>query len=466
MRPEISYFQSGTGLLKSTGLRLCPVPVLYTVILFNWPDETCNPEHTMKILIIGGGGREHALAWKIAQSPKVTALFCAPGNPGTAQVATNIDIPADDIDRLLAFALEESIDLTVVGPEQPLVLGLADWFQDNGLKVFGPSAKAAQLEGSKAFSKDLMQKYNIPTAAYAAFDDPNEARDYLKGKGPQVVKADGLAAGKGVFVCANEKEATDAIGQIMNDKIFGESGSRIIIEERLEGQEVSLLAFTDGTTVLPMDAAQDHKAVFDGDTGPNTGGMGAYSPAPVFTPELKQQVIDQVMVPAVNGMRADGIPYQGVLYAGLMITPNGPKTLEFNARFGDPETQPLMMRMQSDIVPIMEACADGTLESCSLEWKSDTAVCVVMASEGYPGSFEKGRVIRGLDQANSLPGVTVFHAGTKQAGNDIVTSGGRVLGVTALGGTVQNAIETAYQAVGKIQWPGAQFRTDIGRKAL
>ena len=314
----------------------------------------------MKILLIGGGGREHALAWKIVQSPKVTELFCAPGNPGTASIATNLNIPADDIDRLLQFALDRSIDLTVVGPEQPLVLGLADWFGDNGLKVFGPSAKAAQLEGSKAFSKDLMQKYNIPTAAYAAFDDADEARAYLKGKGPQVVKADGLAAGKGVFVCADEAEAVDAINQIMNDRIFGESGNRIIIEERLEGQEVSLLAFTDGTTVLPMEAAQDHKAVFDGDTGPNTGGMGAYSPAPIFTPELKQEVIQRIMVPAVDGMRADGIPYCGVLYAGLMITDKGPKTLEFNARFGDPETQPLMMRMQSDIVPIMEACADGT----------------------------------------------------------------------------------------------------------
>ena len=346
------------------------------------------------------------------------------------------------------------------------MLGLADRFQEKGLKVFGPSAKAAQLEGSKAFSKDLMQKYNIPTAEYAAFENADEARAYLKGKGPQVVKADGLAAGKGVFVCANEAEAVEAIHQIMDDKIFGESGSRIIIEERLEGQEVSLLAFTDGTTVLPMEAAQDHKAVFDGDTGPNTGGMGAYSPAPVFTPELKQQVIDQIMVPAVNGMRADGIPYQGVLYAGLMITSNGPKTLEFNARFGDPETQPLMMRMQSDIVPIMEACTDGTLQSCSLEWKPETAVCVVMASEGYPGSYAKGRPIRGIDQANSLPGVTVFHAGTKQTGDDIVTSGGRVLGVTALGGNVERAIEKAYQAVGKIQWQGAQFRKDIGQKAL
>ncbi len=420
----------------------------------------------MNVLIVGGGGREHALAWKIEQSPKVTALFCAPGNPGTAQVATNVDLKADDLDGLLQFALDKSIDLTVVGPEQPLVLGLADRFQEKGLKVFGPSAKAAQLEGSKAFSKNLMEKYNIPTAAYAAFDDPDEARAYLKGKGPQVVKADGLAAGKGVFVCADEAEAVDAIRQIMNDKIFGESGNRIIIEERMEGQEVSLLAFTDGATVLPMAAAQDHKPAFDGDTGPNTGGMGAYSPAPVFTPELKQQVIDRVMVPVVNGMRADGIPYQGVLYAGLMITADGPKVLEFNARFGDPETQPIMMRMNSDIVPILEACADGTLDACSLEWKPDTAVCVVMASEGYPGSYEKGRLIRGLDQANRLPGVTVFHAGTKQAGDQVVTSGGRVLGVTALGGNVQMAIVKAYQAVGKIQWEGVHYRTDIGQKAL
>jgi phosphoribosylamine--glycine ligase len=445
---------------------LFPAPDLYTVVFFNRPVETLSPEHNMKILIIGSGGREHALAWKIAQSPKVTELFCAPGNPGTAQVATNVDIPADDLENLLKFALEQSIDLTVVGPEQPLVLGLADWFQDNGLKVFGPSAKAAQLEGSKAFSKDLMRKYNIPTAEYAAFENADEARAYLKGKGPQVVKADGLAAGKGVFVCANEIEAVDAVGQIMNDKIFGESGNRIIIEERLEGQEVSLLAFTDGTTVLPMEAAQDHKAVFDGDTGPNTGGMGAYSPAPIFTPELKQEVIDRIMVPAVNGMRSDEIPYKGILYAGLMITANGPKTLEFNARFGDPETQPLMMRMQSDIVPIMEACADGTLDNCKLEWKPETAVCVVMASEGYPGSYENGKLIRGLDQAGELPEVTVFHAGTKQAGDDIVTRGGRVLGVTALGGTVQNAIEKAYQAVGKIQWPGVHYRKDIGQKAL
>lgn len=420
----------------------------------------------MKILIIGGGGREHALAWKIAQSPKVTELFCAPGNPGTASIATNINIPGDDIDRLLEFALDRSIDLTVVGPEQPLVLGLADWFQDNGLKVFGPSAKAAQLEGSKAFSKDLMKKYNIPTADYAAFDDADEARAYVKGKGPQVVKADGLAAGKGVFVCADEAEAVDAINQIMNDRIFGESGNRIIVEERLEGQEVSLLAFTDGTTVLPMEAAQDHKAVFDGDTGPNTGGMGAYSPAPIFTPELKQEVFQRIIVPAVNGMREDGIPYQGVLYAGLMITDKGPKTLEFNARFGDPETQPLMMRMQSDIVPIMEACADGTLDACALEWKPEAAVCVVMASGGYPGKYEKGKPIQGLDQASLLEGVTVFHAGTKQDGDAIVTQGGRVLGVTALGDTVQAAIAKAYQAVDKIRWEGVQFRTDIGKKAL
>ncbi len=420
----------------------------------------------MNVLIVGGGGREHALAWKIAQSPKVTALFCAPGNPGTAQVATNVNLQADDLDGLLQFALDQSIDLTVVGPEQPLVLGLADRFQEKRLKVFGPSAKAAQLEGSKAFSKNLMQKYGIPTAAYAAFDHADAARAYLKGKGPQVVKADGLAAGKGVFVCADEAGAVDAVRRIMNDKIFGESGNRIIIEERLEGQEVSLLAFTDGTTVLPMEVAQDHKPAFDGDTGPNTGGMGACSPAPVFTPELKQQVIDRVMLPAVNGMRAEGIPYQGVLYAGLMITADGPKVLEFNARFGDPETQPIMMRMDSDIVPVLEACANGTLDTCSLEWKPGAAVCVVMASEGYPGSYDKGRPISGLDQANSLPGVSVFHAGTKQDGDIIVTNGGRVLGVTALGGNVQMAIVKAYQAVGKIKWPGVHYRTDIGQKAL
>ena len=420
----------------------------------------------MNVLIVGGGGREHALAWKIAQSPKVTALFCAPGNPGTAQVATNVNLQADDLDGLLQFALDQSIDLTVVGPEQPLVLGLADRFQEKRLKVFGPSAKAAQLEGSKAFSKNLMQKYGIPTAAYAAFDHADAARAYLKGKGPQVVKADGLAAGKGVFVCADEAGAVDAVRRIMNDKIFGESGNRIIIEERLEGQEVSLLAFTDGTTVLPMEVAQDHKPAFDGDTGPNTGGMGACSPAPVFTPELKQQVIDRVMLPAVNGMRAEGIPYQGVLYAGLMITADGPKVLEFNARFGDPETQPIMMRMDSDIVPVLEASANGTLDTCSLEWKPGAAVCVVMASEGYPGSYDKGRPISGLDQAESLPGVTVFHAGTKQDGDIIVTNGGRVLGVTALGGNVQMAIVKAYQAVGKIKWPGVHYRTDIGQKAL
>ncbi|NIQ02076.1 MAG: phosphoribosylamine--glycine ligase [Nitrospinaceae bacterium] len=420
----------------------------------------------MKILVVGGGGREHALAWKIKQSPRVSELFCAPGNPGTAAVAANVDLQAEDVDGLLNFALEQSIDLTVVGPEQPLVLGLADRFQEKGLKVFGPSRAAAQLEGSKAFSKDLMLKYGVPTAQYAAFDNPEAAREYLKGKGPQVVKADGLAAGKGVFVCANEQEAADAIGQIMNDKIFGASGDRILIEEKLEGQEVSLLAFTDGSTVLAMEAAQDHKAAFDGDTGPNTGGMGAYSPAPVFTPELKQRVLNEVMVPAVNGMRQEGIPYQGVLYAGLMITADGPKVLEFNARFGDPETQPLMMRMASDIVPVMEACADGTLDRCALEWKPDTAVCVVMASQGYPGAYAKGKPIQGLEAADSLPGVTVFHAGTKQQGDAILTGGGRVLGVTALGGNIQTAIVKAYQAVGKIQWDGVHYRKDIGQKAL
>ena len=420
----------------------------------------------MKILIVGGGGREHALAWKIAQSPKVSQLFCAPGNPGTANLAENVDISAEDVDGLLKFALEKRVDLTVVGPEQPLVLGIADRFGEKGLRVFGPSMGAAQLEGSKAFSKRLMQKYGIPTAEYAEFDNAEEACAYVKGKGPQVVKADGLAAGKGVFVCDNEQEAVKAVHAIMDDKLFGESGSRIIIEERLEGQEVSLLAFTDGKTVLPMEAAQDHKPVFDGDQGPNTGGMGAYSPAPVFTPELKREVFDSVLVPAVEGMRKEGTPYQGVLYAGLMITPGGPRVLEFNARFGDPETQPIMMRMESDIVPVFEACVDGTLDQCTLEWKPEAAVCVVMASGGYPGSYEKGTPIQGLDEAESLTGVTVFHAGTKNLDGAIVTSGGRVLGVTALGEDIQTAIDRAYRAVEKITWNKAHYRTDIGRKAL
>jgi len=420
----------------------------------------------MKILVIGGGGREHALVWKITQSDRVTEVFCAPGNAGTEGLARNISVSATDIDSLLAIALENRIDLTVVGPEQPLVMGIVDRFEAKGLKIVGPSAKAAQLEGSKAFSKELMQTFNIPTAGFETFDELESARQFCRGKGPLVVKADGLAAGKGVFVCKNGDEAAGAVEQIMGEKTFGDSGNRVVIEECLEGQEVSVLAFTDGRTVLAMEAAQDHKAIFDGDEGPNTGGMGAYSPAPVFTPDLQQQVLEQVLKPTVEGMRKNGTLYKGILYAGLMITADGPKVLEFNCRFGDPETQPLMMRLESDIVPALKACADGTLETVELHWKKQAAVCVVMAAEGYPGAYEKGHLITGLDVVDSMMDVMVFHAGTRFQGENVVTNGGRVLGVTGLGDDIAHAMEAAYRGVDRIHWDGLHFRKDIGHKAV
>ncbi len=420
----------------------------------------------MQVLIVGGGGREHALAWKISQSPKVERIFCAPGNPGTAEVAENVDIPADQVDQLLEFALENNIDLTVVGPEQPLVLGIVDKFQAKDLRVFGPSAQAAELEGSKVFCKDLMKKYGIPTGGYRVFESPESAQDYVQTRKEKlVVKADGLAAGKGVILCDDGQAAAQAIQTIMQDKAFGEAGDRIVVEEFLEGQEVSLLAFTDGKTVLPLDSAQDHKAALDGDLGPNTGGMGAYSPAPVFTEALKHEVMATVMLPTVEAMRMEGRPFQGILYAGLMLTANGPKVLEFNARFGDPETQPLLMRMQSDIAPLFEACIDGTLDQQEVEWKLQSAVCVVMAAGGYPGAYAKGTVIHGLEAAGQLADVQVFHAGTKSSAGNVVTNGGRVLGVTALGDDTALAIAKAYEAVEQISWEGVHFRKDIGRKA-
>jgi phosphoribosylamine--glycine ligase len=420
---------------------------------------------TMQVLIVGGGGREHALAWKIGQSPKVEKIFCAPGNPGTAQVAENVDIPADQVDRLLEFAMENKIGLTVVGPEQPLVLGIVDKFQKKNLRVFGPSALAAQLEGSKVFCKDLMQKYGIPTGEYRVFESPEAARDYVKTRKEKlVVKADGLAAGKGVIICTDGQEAAQAIQTIMQDKAFGEAGDRIVVEEFLEGQEVSLLAFTDGKTVLPLDSAQDHKAALDGDLGPNTGGMGAYSPALIFTEALKQEVIATIMQPTVEAMRMEGRLFQGILYAGLMLTAAGPRVLEFNARFGDPETQPLLMRMESDIVPLFEASIDGTLDQCEVVWKPQSAVCVVMAAKGYPGPYDKGKMIHGLEAAGKLSDVAVFHAGTKCSDGNVVTNGGRVLGVTALGDDTAKAISKAYEAVEQISWDGMHYRKDIGSK--
>ncbi len=422
----------------------------------------------MKVLVVGGGGREHAIVWKLARSPEVTKIYAAPGNPGTAAHAENLPIKADDIRALKEFALKESIDLTVIGPEDPLSLGIVDAFEEAGLKAFGPSGKAAELEASKAFCKGIMEKYNIPTAAYGEFTEVTPALDYIREKGaPIVVKADGLAAGKGVFLCFTEEEACSAVKSIMEDKIFGGAGARIVIEELLYGEEASFLAITDGNAVVPLAPAQDHKAVFDGDKGPNTGGMGAYSPAPLVTKELEAEIMDTVMIPAIRGMAAEGRPYKGVLYAGLMISPDGrPVVLEFNCRFGDPETQPILMRLKSDLLNLLMASVEGRLASIELQWYEKAAVCVVMSSRGYPGAYDKGIEIKGIDDAES-DSVTVFHAGTATAGDGtLVTSGGRVLGVTALGSDIREAIGTAYEAVAKIHFDGAYHRTDIGKKAI
>ena len=420
----------------------------------------------MEVLVIGGGGREHALVWKINQSPKVEKIFCAPGNAGTGKIAENVPIGADDIKSLLEFALQRKIGLTVVGPEQPLVMGIVDQFEKKGLRIFGPNARAAKLEGSKSFSKDIMKKYGLPTAEYETFASIKIAKDYIKTKkSPLVIKADGLAGGKGVLICQTESEALTAVDSTMGKKSFGEAGDQIVVEEFLEGKEVSILAFCDGQTVLLMDSAQDHKAAFDGDKGPNTGGMGAYSPAPIFSEIIRKKVCDKIMFPIIRAMQQEERVYKGILYAGLMLTKSGPKILEFNARFGDPETQPLLVRMESDIIPIFEACIDGTLDKCQLEWKKESSVCVVMAAEGYPGSYKKGQPISGLEDANALPGIVVFHAGTKEKNGQVLTNGGRVLGVTAIGVDTSTAINRAYEAVNLIQWQGVQFRKDIAGKA-
>ena len=420
----------------------------------------------MQVLVIGGGGREHALVWKIKQSPKVEKIFCAPGNAGTAELAENIPIVADDIKGLLEFALQKEIGLTVVGPEQPLVKGIVDRFEEKGLRIFGPNARAAELEGSKSFSKDIMKKYGLPTAEYKTFNSADSAAKYIENKNcPLVVKADGLAAGKGVLLCQTADEALAAVDSIMGKRSFGEAGDQIVVEEFLEGEEVSVLAFSDGQTVLLMDSAQDHKAAYGGDKGPNIGGMGAYSPAPIFTETMRQKVREKIMLPMIQAMQQEGRPYKGILYAGLMLTKTGPQILEFNARFGDPETQPLLVRMDSDIIPIFEACIDGTLDKCPLQWKNESSVCVVMAAKGYPDSYEKGKSISGLKDANALPGVVVFHAGTKEQDGEVLTQGGRVLGVTAIGEDTATAISRAYEAVGKIEWDGIHYRKDIGHRA-
>lgn len=421
----------------------------------------------MKILVVGSGGREHAIVWKLAHSPLADEIYCAPGNAGIADLAECVNIPADDVDTLLEFAQAEGIGLTVVGPEAPLAAGIVDKFTAAGLKIFGPSQKAAMIEGSKALAKEIMEKYNIPTAKYAAFMDKAAALAYLDANpAPIVVKADGLAAGKGVVVAMTTTEAKEAVESMLSGNAFGEAGARVVIEEYLEGEEVSVLAFSDGKTVLPMVSAQDHKRVFDDDKGPNTGGMGAYSPTPIYTPQLAEQVVQQVLQPAVDGLRQEGRLYKGVLYAGLMLTKQGVKVLEFNARFGDPETQAVLMRLQSDLVEIMLAVIDERLHEHELVWTEDAAVCVVMASGGYPGSYAKGQPISGLEQAAELADTVVFHAGTKFSAQQVVSDGGRVLGVTACAPSIKEAIDKAYAAVDLISWPDCFCRRDIGAKAL
>lgn len=421
----------------------------------------------MQILVVGGGGREHALVWKIAQSSLVTRIIAAPGSDGMADIATVIPVSGADIEGQVALAKKEQVDLVIIGPEAPLVDGLTDALQKEGILVFGPTQNAAALEGSKIFSKELMARANVPTAAFSVH---NELEDALlaveKRNGPCVVKADGLAAGKGVIVCKDKAEAQNAVNVIMGDKQFGEAGNRLIIEDLLVGEEVSVLAICDGKTFVPLTAAQDHKAAHEGDTGPNTGGMGAYAPAPVLTDELRKRVIDDVLTPIVDTMAKEGNPFVGVLYAGLMMVDGSPQVLEFNVRFGDPECQPLLMLMKDDIVPLLLQAAQGDLRQKEIAWHDGAAMCVVLASGGYPGAYENGKAISGLADAATDKTVTVFHAGTKKSGDLFVTAGGRVLGVTALGTDLKTAAEAAYNACDKISFDGMHLRRDIGHRAL
>ncbi len=421
----------------------------------------------MKVLVIGSGGREHALCWAIAKSPDCGELYCAPGNAGIDRIAVAVPVAADDLYGIVNFVDDNDIDFVVVGPEGPLVAGLVDRLEAAGVKAFGPTAKAARLEGSKGYTKDLCAKYQIPTADYARFDEPDAAKDYIRVKGaPIVVKADGLAAGKGVILCRNENEAYAAIDHIMIEDAFKGAGAEVVIEEMLEGEEASFFALVDGERALPLVTAQDHKAVFDGDQGPNTGGMGAYTPAPVIDEAMAQRVMAEIIEPTIRGMAEQGSPYKGVLFAGLMITKNGPKLIEYNVRFGDPECQPMMMRLKSDLLPALVASADGKLDGITLKWRSETALTVVMAARGYPGHYAKGSEIKGLEKAGALEGVVIFHAGTRDDGGRIVASGGRVLNVTALGATVEAAQKRAYQAVDLIDWPEGFCRRDIGWRAI
>jgi phosphoribosylamine--glycine ligase len=421
----------------------------------------------MKVLVIGSGGREHALVWKISQSPRVNTIFCAPGSAAIGELAELVAITPDQVQQLAEFAAREQIDLTLVGPELPLTLGIADLFAAQGLKLFGPNRAAAQLEGSKAFAKEILQENHIPTASFGAFTDATSAKRYLaQQEPPYVVKVDGLAAGKGVLICADRGEAEAAIDEILVQKSFGQAGERVVIEEFLAGEEASFMALTDGEHILPLATSQDHKRVFDNDQGPNTGGMGAYSPAPVVTPQIDQRILNEILIPLLGGLKKRGICYRGLIYVGLMMTQNGPKVLEFNARFGDPECQPIMMRLKSDLVPLLEATIDGRLNELQPEWYNDAAVCVVLCAAGYPGSYNRGNEIRGLEKLKNWDKGFVFHAGTTKSNDRWLTSGGRVLGVTARGSDIASAVKEVYQAVSKISWDGMHYRKDIARRAL
>ncbi len=423
----------------------------------------------MNVLVVGSGGREHALAWKLAQSPKVDKVYIAPGNSGCAEVGECVDLDVGNLRTVVRWARDNAIGLVAPGAEAYYVAGIVDAFRESGIPTFGPSKAAAELEGSKSFAKNLMRRHNIPTAEFAEFDQFEPALRYLDSRqeGPVVVKADGLCAGKGVVVCENLDQAREALQRIMAQGEFGEAGSKVIIEELLRGQEVTILALTDGRTIVPLASSQDHKAAFDGDAGPNTGGMGAYSPAPILTEKIMDEVAAKILVPTVHAMNEEGRRFKGLLYAGLMLTGGGPKVLEYNVRFGDPETQPVLMRLESDLFDLLMATAQGKLADQELKWRDEAAVCVVLASGGYPGPFEKGKVVTGLEAANARPDTVVFHAGAKfNAKKQVVTDGGRVFGVTSLGKDIAAAIANAYQAVGDISFEGMRYRTDIGKKAL
>lgn len=421
----------------------------------------------MNVLLVGSGGREHAIAWKLSQSAKLKQLYIAPGNPGTAEHGKNVDIDVNDIKKLVEFAKQKNVGLAVIGPEDPLAAGAVDAFEAAGIKAFGPSGAAAQLEADKGFAKHIMRANSIPTAEGRTFDVYEDAKAYIASRDePVVIKAVGLAKGKGVFVCDDPSDGILAAEKIMCEHIFGDAGNVVLVEDKLLGQEASILAFVDGRNIYVMESSQDHKPIGDGDTGDNTGGMGAYSPAPIVTEPLMDQIVREILVPTVDGMNKNGSVFKGVLYAGLMMTQGGPRVLEFNARFGDPETQPILMRLKSDLLEVMLAVCNGNLDQVDLNWDPRPAVCVVMASGGYPGSYEKGKVITGIEDADAIEDVKVFHAGTEQKGGDIVTSGGRVLGVTGVGDTIAEAKKKAYAGVEKISFDGAYYRSDIADKAI